>query len=58
MDCRDCRYRNRCLEYSRMYPCRDFKRKGPPVAAGQAHEKKNYQVNYKPDQGGKASEKQ
>nr|DAV29274.1 MAG TPA: hypothetical protein [Bacteriophage sp.] len=39
MDCRGCRYRNRCLEYSRMYPCRDFKRKGPPVAAGQAHEK-------------------
>ena len=28
VDCRDCRYRNQCLEYSRMYPCRDWNKKG------------------------------
>lgn len=28
VDCRDCRYRNQCLEYSRMYLCRDWSKKG------------------------------
>nr|DAF65769.1 MAG TPA: hypothetical protein [Caudoviricetes sp.] len=27
--CRSCRYRNRCMEYSRMIPCRSYKKWTP-----------------------------
>ena len=43
VDCRDCRYRNRCLEYSRMYPCKDFERRN--------HEKKNRKESRKKKKG-------
>ena len=39
--CRSCRCRNRCLEYSRKYPCRDYKKRTPAVTAakGSGNEK-------------------
>ena len=30
--CRSCRYRNRCMEYSRMIPCRSYKKWTPAAA--------------------------
>lgn len=39
--CKDCEYFWKCLENSRLYPCRDFKQKGKPKDEKQIKENGN-----------------